>query len=86
MTLTLTAYLPAYLHAAFAFVHSGRSIRIGGQSTALLRAALAWAAQGSLSDDPKEDQPAAALYGDFRAASEGAEEVLYKRAVFVFLS
>ncbi|CAM9242502.1 unnamed protein product [Laminaria digitata] len=53
-----------------------RSIRLGGQSTALLRAALAWAAQVSLGDDPDGSKPAAAaMYGDFKAAKEGAEEM-----------
>eukprot|EP00904_Undaria_pinnatifida_P014018 jgi/Undpi1/9747/HiC_scaffold_27.g12203.m1 len=52
-----------------------RSIRLGGQSTALLRAALAWAAQGSLGDEADGEKPAAAMYGDFRAAKEGAEEM-----------
>ena len=60
-----------------------RSIRIGGQSTALLRAALAWAARGSISDggsgegesDTVAAAAAGAMYGDFRAAKEGAEEV-----------
>eukprot|EP00903_Cladosiphon_okamuranus_P020592 g18902.t1 len=57
-----------------------RSIRIGGQSTALLRAALAWAARGSMSDGGSGEgkteaaAAAAAMYGDFRAAKEGAEE------------
>ncbi|CAM9933358.1 unnamed protein product, partial [Hapterophycus canaliculatus] len=60
-----------------------RSIRIGGQSTALLRAALAWAARGSMSDGERGaarttagavPPTAAAMYGDFRAAKDGAEE------------
>ncbi|CAN0089574.1 unnamed protein product [Scytosiphon promiscuus] len=59
-----------------------RSIRIGGQSTALLRAALAWAARGSMADGNQGaataaatvPATAAAMYGDFRAAKEGAEE------------
>lgn len=58
-----------------------RSIRIGGQSTALLRAALAWAARGSMGDGGSGKGKtgaagaAASMYGDFRAAKEGAEEV-----------
>lgn len=61
-----------------------RSIRIGGQSTALLRAALAWAARGSMADgqetmgpggEGKTTPTSAVMYGDFRAAKEGAEEV-----------
>ncbi|CBJ30977.1 conserved unknown protein [Ectocarpus siliculosus] len=60
-----------------------RSIRIGGQSTALLRAALAWAARGSMADGQETMRSggegtttptSAVMYGDFRAAKEGAEE------------
>lgn len=58
----------------------GRSIRLGGQSTALLRTALAWAAQGTAGGgkDGAGEQAtakAAVMYGDFRAVKEGAEEV-----------
>ena len=52
-----------------------RSIRLGGQSTALLRAALAWAAQGSMNGDGDTAKPAMAMYGEFRAARESAEQV-----------
>ncbi|CAM9223257.1 unnamed protein product [Ascophyllum nodosum] len=51
-----------------------RSIRLGGQSTALLRAALAWAAQGSMNGDGDTAKPAMAMYGEFRAARESAEQ------------
>lgn len=66
------------------YIDIPRSIRIGGQSTALLRAALAWAARGSMADGQETMRTggegtttptSTVMYGDFRAAKEGAEEV-----------
>lgn len=56
-----------------------RSVRIGGQATTLLRAALAWAVQGAMVENDRDTadttKSAGAMYGDFRAAREAAEEV-----------
>ncbi|CAM9288619.1 unnamed protein product, partial [Sphacelaria rigidula] len=55
-----------------------RSVRIGGQATTLLRAALAWAVQGAMVENDRDTadttKSAGAMYGDFRAAREAAEE------------
>ncbi|CAN0474440.1 unnamed protein product, partial [Discosporangium mesarthrocarpum] len=54
-----------------------RSIRLGGQSAAFLRAALAWAASGATGGgggrEGKEGGPT--MYGDFRMAALVSEEV-----------
>ena len=39
---------------------------------------VVWAAQGSLGNNRDGEKPAAAMYGDFRAAKEGAEEVRWR--------